>query len=100
MLEDQAGKADANQSDSTTDSLALDSITQAIKVMGLFEKGASDIELIDYLQKETSLAQAYFLFFKQMGWIECQGPPYWRLTKKGKETLILFTTDDGSAKSL
>ena len=99
--EEAKAAADHAHDEDTVDSLLLDTVTQAARIMKIFEKGATDKELVDYLQQETSLARAYLIFFKQMSWIEsAESSPYWRLTKRGRDTLELFTNDgDGSVNS-
>lgn len=69
------------------DTLTLDTIAQAAFVLRCFEKGITKEGLIRSLQGEISLAQAYFIFFKQMGWVMPNNHDVWFLTAKGKETL-------------
>ena len=90
MPQDNRGKVQENQSSITTDSLTLGSVAQAIMVMKLFQNGATENALKDYLQNEVSLSKAYLIFFKQMGLIECCGERLWRLTSRGKKTSAAF----------
>ena len=45
-------------------------------------------QLEQTLENETSLSRAYFIFFRQMGWIKgATESGEWRLTEKGRATL-------------
>ena len=48
------------------DPVTMETIAQSIYVLPLFEKGIAFRELVAALKGETSLANAYFLFFSQM----------------------------------
>ena len=70
------------------DPLSLDTIEQAIFILERFEKGATTIEIIEAI-KEASVAQAHFLYFTQMGWIE-QRLQKWHLTDEGINNLAIL----------
>ena len=71
----------------TSDPLFLSVIEQTVFVMQCFEKGITARQLTEALENETSLSQAYILFFKQMGWIQGDVAGEWRLNEKGKRVL-------------
>ena len=76
-----------------SDPLALDTIKQTLFVLQFFEDGPrTDLDLVDALRGEASLARAHMLFFRAAGWIEKQEESdkkeaqsqKWRLTYAGK----------------
>ena len=69
------------------DPLALDVIDQAAYVLLCFEEEMNAGRLVQLLKGEASLAQAYIIFFGQMGWIKEGMVGRWRLTEKGRETM-------------
>lgn len=73
--------------ETTSDPLSLSIIEQAIFVMQCFEKGITARQLTEALENETSLSQAYILFFKQMGGIQGDVAGEWRLSEKGRKAL-------------
>lgn len=55
------------------DPLALDTIKQALFVLQLFEDAPrTDLDLVDALRGEASLARAHMLFFRAAGCVEKQ----------------------------
>jgi hypothetical protein len=54
-------------------------------------------QLEQTLESETSLSKAYFIFFRQMGWIRGETDSgEWRLTDRGRETFKHLLGNDGS----
>jgi hypothetical protein len=74
----------------SVDPLSLSVIDQAAFVLQCFEKETTAGGLVECLEGEASLAQAYILFFSQMGWIRKYGTEQWRLTDKGKEAMAFL----------
>jgi hypothetical protein len=72
------------------DPLSFSVIDQAAFVLQCFEKETTADKLVECLKGEENLAQAYILFFGQMGWIRECGAGKWCLTDKGKETLVFL----------
>lgn len=89
----------AKDRDSTTDPLSLDVVGQAVFILECFEKGATAQEIIEAVKGETSLAQAHFLFFKQMGWIEQEYLGKWHLTEQGRSNLALLKEKENQSAS-
>jgi hypothetical protein len=80
------------------DPASLETISQAIYVLRLFENGMTISQLVEVLDGETSQAQAYFIFFSQMKGIEGSDIAraelgYWHLSEKGRETLQALTEE-------
>ena len=73
--------------ETTSDPLSLSVIEQAVFVMQCFGKGITARQLTEALENETSLSQAYMLFFKQMDWIQGDVAGEWCLSEKGRKVL-------------
>lgn len=77
-----------NPARSNHDILTISVIEQTVFILQCFEKGMTPRQLEQTLENETSLSRAYFIFFRQMGWIKgATESGEWRLTEKGRATL-------------
>ena len=72
------------------DIVALPILKQSACVLQAFENGLTLKELVLLLEGEDSLANAYLLFFKQMGCIKEQENRCF-LTEKGRATIDRLT---------
>lgn len=79
------------------DPVTLETIAQTIYVLRIFEKEITLRELVAVLKCETGLANAYFLFFSQSGWITGGEKArldlgMWQLSDKGRQILLALTS--------
>ena len=80
------------------DPLTLSVIDQAAYVLQRFEEKMNAGRLVQLLKGETSLAQAYIIFFGQMGWIKEDSPGHWQLTGKGRQTMKFLLPKDKESR--
>lgn len=95
MIDEQENVSSAVGQTVVDNPVTLDTLAQAAYVLKCYSKGLTKEQLIECLKNEASLAQAYFIFFKQMGWIKGETANEsimgkWFLTEKGKKTLAQF----------
>lgn len=70
--------------------LSLPVLKQSAYVLQCFEKGLTKEEIVKLLEDERSLAEAYLIYFKQMGCVQ-ETSGKWFLSQRGKVTLQLLT---------
>jgi hypothetical protein len=76
------------------DPSSLGVVDQSVFVLRCFEEGITFRQLAERFTDETSLAKSYFVFFRQMKWIEEYSKERWRLNEKGRETLALLKSSE------
>jgi hypothetical protein len=79
-----------NKTATEVDPLSI-AVEQAAFVLELFEKGLTELELVDILGSEASLARAHILYFRALGWLEEDQSAKWRFSVSGKVNARIFT---------